>query len=1157
MDKNAIKKYAVWARTELIRRVSQRAEKYDITAEADVNASSVNGVLLSDAEKKQRKALIEQVKQKGFDQVMEEVAYTWFNRFIALRFMEVNGYLPSHIRVFTDDNNNFKPQILAEAIHLELDGLDMDKVYELKNNNQNDELYKYLIMTQCYNLGEPLPRMFPKKSLKDTDYSLMLFPDNILREGSVVEQMITLIPEEDWKNQVQIIGWLYQYYNSEPKNMVFAKAKGVKIKKEEIPAATQLFTPDWIVKYMVENSLGKIWKENHEEVGENWKYYISETGQSSEVDDKINIHRKNNKDLKPEDLKCIDPCSGSGHILSYMFDVLVEIYASYGVSSAEAVKSIIKNNIFGLDIDERAAQLAYFSIMMKAVQYDRRFLRRKDENGESVTPQPNVYAIKESNDIDDNIITYYCNGDQNLLTNLKSLVDQLIDAKEYGSVLTVKNVSFDLLSKRIEEIENDADVRRDYVVTAISPLIKVGKLLSEKYDVVITNPPYLAVSACEPKLNKFVNKYYPDSKTDLFAVFIERCHQMNKVNGFQAMITMHSWMFLSSYEKLRQKLKTIDLISMAHLGPRAFDEIAGEVVQTTSFIFRNTHIENYRGVYHRLLDGNSERAKEELFLNKKNICVSNQSLYTSLPGSPFAYWISNNILDIYENGTPLGEIAAPRKGNSTSDNKRFLRLWFEVEKDKMNLHSTEIDVEDSKKRRWYPYNKGGGYRKWYGFNEYLIDWYDDAAAIRNIKTAVIANYQYFTKPGLTWSTVSSNNFSIRWFDEGYIFDNGGCCIFDLGDKRPYLIALLNSAVFRYIFGQLNPTLNFQSGEVAKFPVIISEKSEINDLAIENVKIAKEEYDSYETSWDFKENPLIKVKKESFPQGASIEKCFKIWEEKTKENFRKLKSNEERINQIFIDIYNLNSELSAEVNDDDVTLRVADLQTDIKALISYAVGCILGRYSLDKPGIAYAGGDWDDSQYQLFYPDSDGIIPITEDEYFNDDIVNKFEEFISFAFGSEYLEENLKYISDAIGGGNPRNTIRNYFVKTFYSDHLKMYQKRPIYWLFDSGKKNGFKCLIYIHRYKADYLARIRTDYVHETQARYRTEEETSNNKLLSLSGNDKVKETKRNKDIKAKMEELHKYEEKIHHLADQMISLDMDDGVRSNYSKFSDVLSKI
>lgn len=1153
MDKNAIKKYAVWARKELITRVSQRAEKYDITADADVNASSVNGILLSDDEKKQRKALIEQVKHKGFDQVMEEVAYTWFNRFIALRFMEVNGYLPSHIRVFTDDNNNFKPQILAEAIHLELNGLNMDKVYEMKNANENDELYKYLIITQCNDLSKVLPGMFQKIS----DYTELLFPDNVLRENSAIEQMVALIPEEDWKNQVQIIGWLYQYYNSEPKSMVFAKAKGVKIKKEEIPAATQLFTPDWIVKYMVENSLGKIWKENHEEVGENWKYYISETEQSSEVDDKINIHRKNNKDLKPEDLKCIDPCSGSGHILSYMFDVLVEIYASYGVSSAEAVKSIIKNNIFGLDIDERAAQLAYFSIMMKAVQYDRRFLRRKDENGESVTPQPNVYAIKESNDIDDNIITYYCNGDQNLLTNLKSLIDQLNDAKEYGSVLTVKNVSFDLLSKRIEEIENDADVRRDYVVSAISPLIKVGKLLSEKYDVVITNPPYLAVSACEPKLKKFVNKYYPDSKTDLFAVFIERCHQMNKVNGFQAMITMHSWMFLSSYEKLRQKLKTIDLISMAHLGPHAFDEIAGEVVQTTSFIFRNTHIENYRGVYHRLLDGNSERAKEELFLNKKNICVSNQSLYTSLPGSPFAYWISNNILDIYEKGTPLGEIAAPRKGNSTSDNNRFLRLWFEVEKDKMNLHSTEINVEDSKKRRWYPYNKGGGYRKWYGFNEYLIDWYDDAAAIRNIKTAVIANYQYFTKPGLTWSTVSSNNFSIRWFDEGYIFDNGGCCIFDLGDKRPYLIALLNSAVFRYIFGQLNPTLNFQSGEVAKFPVIISENSEINDLAIENVKIAKEEYDSYETSWDFKENPLIKVKKENFPQGASIEKCFKIWEDKTKENFRKLKSNEERINQIFIDIYNLNSELSAEVNDDDVTLRVADLQTDIKALISYAVGCILGRYSLDKPGIAYAGGDWDDSQYQLFYPDSDGIIPITEDEYFNDDIVNKFEEFISFAFGSEYLEENLKYISDAMGGGNPRNTIRSYFVNTFYSDHLKMYQKRPIYWLFDSGKKNGFKCLIYMHRYQPDTIARIRTDYVHEQQARYRTAIEEIENRIASAAGSDKVKLTKKLNTLKAQDDEIHAYEEKIHHLADQMISIDLDDGVKHNYEIFKDVLAKI
>ena len=854
MNKAAIKNFAILARVQLIEAAKQRAYEYGITenGENKTGLDMVGGKLLTKTEKEQRNQLISEINRKGYTQVMEEAAYTWFNRFIALRYMEVNGFLPSKVRLFTDETGAFKPEILKEAMTVEIDGLDRAKVLDLLDKQNNEELYKYLLITQCNALNQGLPYMFEKIS----NWTELLFPANLLRPDSVVGQMVSEIPEEDWQDAVQIIGWMYQYYNTELKDDTFALLKkNVKITKERIPAATQLFTPDWIVRYMVENSLGRLWYEGHPNFDKSqWKYYLDEAPQEPEVELQLKKIRADYASINPEDIKVIDPCMGSGHILVYAFDVLLQIYTSCGWSERDAAKSIIENNLYGLDIYDRAGQLAYFAVMMKARKYNRRIL-----NG---AVKPNVLAIQDSGFMTDDFIAYVAEKDTHMKADLTLLRSSLKDAKEYGSIINMPKLNFAALYERMDiisrEYTDDIFQLAFQTITAeqLLPLVKQAEIMAQKYDVVITNPPYMGGSGMSNKLTEFVKKNYPDSKSDLFAVFIERCGAMLNKRGYQAMITQHAWMFLSSYEKLRAKLLACDTINMAHLGARAFEEIGGEVVQTTSFVFRNTHTKNYKSTYCRLIDPTTQSGKEEMFLSGENRYHAAQSNFSKIPGSPIAYWVSDRILSLYCNYPALGSLAAPRKGNSTSDNNRFLRLWHEIDSNKMNLGCTELTRETTLTKRWFPYNKGGGYRKWYGYNEYLIDWYDDAAAIRGIKTAVIANYQYFMKPGLTWSTLTSANFSIRWFDEGFIFDNGGCCVFELGNKRPYILALLNSKVFKYIFGQLNPTLNFQSGEVAKFPVVYVKDIQADRLAVENVRLSRSEYDNFETSWDFKKHPLV-------------------------------------------------------------------------------------------------------------------------------------------------------------------------------------------------------------------------------------------------------------------------------------------------------------
>lgn len=1180
MNKNAIKKFATEARRELISRVSQRALKYGISDKevGNPNDDSVGGHLLSSTEKKQRTALIAQIKEKGYEQVMEEVAYTWFNRFSALRFMEVNGYLPSHVRVFTDEENNFKPQIISEAIHLELDGLDMEKVYAYKEANDNDELYKYLLITQCNALNSVLPGMFQKIA----DYTELLFPDNLLREGSVIQQMIELIPEDDWKDAVQIIGWLYQYYNSEKKDDVFAALKkNVKITKENIPAATQLFTPDWIVRYMVENSLGRLWLEGHPDVKEQllpteeeqsayaagnrdpedtkWHYYLEEAEQEPEVQAQLAEIRKEYAALTPDQLKVIDPCSGSGHILAYMFDVLMQIYESYGYTTREAVASIVENNLYGLDIDDRAAQLAYFAVMMKARQYDRRFFSRDI--------QPHVYAIAESNHVDSFALEYFCNGDAKLKKAMDTIISELHDAKEYGSIITVSQQEWSALYDRFAEITEDINMSRETALRELLPLVQVAEALVQKYDAVVTNPPYMGASGMGAKLSDYVKKNYPDSKSDLFACFIEYGNQMAVKHGYNCMVTMQSWMFLSSFEKMREKVLRIKSITnLMHME----NMVMGIAFGTAVTIFRNDYVTGYKGTYNQIKLQDIENDKPRVFPVLENrFAQTSTDNFSKIPGSAVAYWVSEAMLSIFAECDRMGAFAEGRKGLVTGNDDLYLKLWHEVCMDNFSVFGGYDNT------KWKPCNKGGNYRKWYGNNDYIVNWGTEGKELANHRwpdgrqRSSLRNSSYFFKEGLTWTYITSGTKCFRYYPEGFAFAGTGPGLFPKNNVNLwYILAYTNSIVFDRLLKLIgSSTISLESGEVERAPIRIESQKlpEINKLAKSNTTLAKTDWDSFETSWDFVTHPFI-----TYRSGAGyadipmnkwqyrIADAYHTWESNATAQFDLLKKNEEELNRIFIDIYGLQDELTPEVEDKDVTVRKADLGRDIRSFISYAVGCMFGRYSLDVDGLAYAGGEWDNSKYSTFAADKDNIIPISDDEYFEDDIVGRFVKFVEIVYGKDTLDENLKFIADALGGkGQPKDVIRNYFLNDFYSDHCKIYQKRPIYWLFDSGKKNGFKCLIYMHRYQPDTIARIRTDYVHEQQARYRTAIADLETRIANASTGERVKLNKQLKTLNDQATEIHEYEEKIHHLADQMISIDLDDGVKVNYAKFQDVLAKI
>ncbi|SFG07166.1 Methyltransferase domain-containing protein [Lachnospiraceae bacterium C7] len=1150
MDKNAIKKYAVWARRELIEKVTQKALQYGIEEgkELDPNLDSINGVLLSDVEKSQRKVLINKIKEENFSTVIEEVAYTWFNRFVALRFMEVNGYLPSHVRVFTDENDNFKPQILTEALHLDFSTLDKEQVISMKQGNKDEELFKYLLITQCNELNAILPKMFERLS----DYTELLLPDFLLRAGSVIHRMVTEIDGRDFdvnneNGGIEIIGWMYQYYNLEKKESVINIKKGA-VGKNDIPAATQIFTTEWVVRYIVDNSLGKYWIENSKQsdLDKELEYYVKN------IDEK-----KSGESISPDSLTVLDPCVGSGHFLVYAFDVLMKIYSECGYSEKDAAAEIVKNNLFGLDIDERAAQLAYFALMMKARKYDRRFFARN--------VQANIFAFKDSSSVDDNTIEYFAGGNNLIKSDVRKLLSAFENAKEYGSLIDVGEHDWDELFKRMDAIKNDIHILQYEVDKVIVPIIRIGRMLSRKYSVVITNPPYL--NKMDTILKGYLADNYKDFATDLFSVFIKRNLELCEKNGYSGYMTPNVWMFLTSYEPLRNYLiENKNISSLIQIAKGAFYKEA--TVDICAFVVRNSTNDN-EGTYIRLEDFKGDMDVQNEYLRKilidgeytENIYTVNSREFLDLPGSQIAFWVGKEIYEIFVRGKKLGDIAKPRQGMATSDNNRFLRLWHEVNYEKIGFDFEDAEAACNSGKRWFPYNKGGAYRKWYGNNEYLVDYENDgervkayAASLYKSYSRTIKNINFYFKPCITWTMISSSRFGVRYSPQGFVFDiRGSSIFFDDNKKLNYILAFLSSTVTWELLKFLSPTISFEVGTIAQLPVIWNEEysEELSTLVQENICLSKSDWDSYETSWDFKASPLIGNYKK-------IGDAFNAWEKECTSRREKMRKNEERINHIFIEIYGLGRILNAEVDYDDITIPAVDKETTIKDFISYSVGCMLGRFSLSEEGIL----DNNQIKYALDrgdkYLDEDGIIPISDDEYFNDDIVVRFIDFMRCAYGDEFLEENLSFIAEAIGGkGNSRQVLRNYFLNNFYKDHCKRYQKRPIYWLFDSGKKNGFKCLISMHRYQADTIARIRTNYVHEIQSRYRVLINEYQKRISELNGSEKVKAEKLYQKVKDQDEELFAYEEKIHHYADKMIPMDLDDGVKKNYSLFEEILAKI
>lgn len=1212
MNKTAIKNFAIWARNKLIADVSYDARLIGITENgiAKPLPQSFGGTQFFDigtAEPysisgeavRQRDKLIEVIQQKekdtdyktAYQYVIEEVAYTWFNRLIAIRFMEVNDYLPSHIRVLSSESGKLEPDLVTTPFDAELPftAEEEAQIFQLKQDNKLDEVFRILFLKQCNALNEILPALFEKTK----NYTELLLSLSVIDQDGVVYHLIHDIPEDDFNiergGQVEIIGWLYQYYNTEPKAAAFAK--NGKITKEEIPAVTQLFTPDWIVRYMVENSLGRLWVEGHPDCGlkENWKYYLEEAQQEPEVQVKLSEIRKEYSALNPEDIKLIDPCMGSGHILVYAFDVLMHIYESAGYSQRDAAKSILEHNIYGLDIDDRAYQLAYFAVMMKARQYNRRIL-----NGENTC---HVYAIQESNSINRAHLKYFGAGMDDIEKNaakmqLEGLLDTLTDAKEYGSILNVESYNWDLLRRFVAAEDTDGQISMDSVgvedtAEQLNRLIDIGETMARKYWVTVTNPPYANTGSLGAKVNSFVKKNYQDSKADLYSVFIERCAQMIVHGGYQAMITQHSWMFLTSFQKLREKMMHTDTISMAHLGARAFEEIGGEVVQTTAFVRRNSSISDYYGTYCRLVEPSTQQGKADLYLSRTKCYVARQADFVKIPGMPVAYWLSNIYFELFSKLPTLSNSVDFCKGLATMDNERFLRLWEEVSW--KNACVTAIDAAEGKesKKRWFAYNKGGTFRRWYGNRDYVINWFDDGKELKDnvVKcygggsyTKEVRNEEKYFCEGITWSTLASGLISIRYSPKGCIFDSKGSMGFAKSGQNIYaLTAFLNSCVAQKFLEVLSPTLDYNIGGLNNLPFV-----NVPDNAIETckecIRDSVYDWDSFETSWDFKKHPLLR-------NVSTISEAFAQWQAECDDRFNQLKANEEELNRIFIDIYGLQDELIPEVEDKDVTVRKADLQRDIKGLLSYAVGCMFGRYSTYKDGLLFAGEPYSLQAFvdkmndrpgtisaeelqrayrnegvvvdEMFFPDADNVIPITDEEYLDDDIVSRLCAWLKAVYGADTLEENLDYIAKALGnkGSTSREIIRNYFLNDFFKDHCQTYSvtgsgKRPIYWLFDSGKQNGFKALVYLHRYTPDTIGNLRIDYLHKMQRVYESEINRMQDMMDHSENAREVAAAGKRKDKLAKqLKECREYDEKISHLALSRIELDLDDGVKVNYRK--------
>lgn len=1166
MNTSNIKKYAPQARNDFIAAMRKQAAKYGITADRILPAEQKGDLLLIGDQvfplsvMKPREKLIKRIQTSSFEQTIDYIAYSWFNRLCAIRYMECKGLLDHGRRVLSSaDGSAGLPQILEECLDIDLPGLDASRVAELKlDGNKDEELYRELLLAQCHALNQVMPLLFEQVS----DESELLLPDNLTKTDSLIRDLVSSIPEEDWSD-VQIIGWLYQFYISEKKDQVIGKV----VKSEDIPAATQLFTPNWIVKYLVQNSVGRLWMMAQPEstLASSWEYYIQPAEQTDAVNAQlkqlIDVRISEDGDtLNPESITVLDPACGSGHILVEAYDCLKAIYLERGYRSRDIPRLILEKNLYGIDIDTRAAQLASFALLMKAREDDRRLF--------SNPPKLNIIALQGSQPERLDAFSQDLVSTGIAQTDLKELLDLFEHASTFGSLIQIPAAfakKLPNLETKLNTASESGDIFAQQSAQELLPLVQQANLLAKKYDAVIANPPYMGGKGMNTALKDFAKKKFPDSKSDLFAMFIERGFAWCKDSGFNSMVTMQSWMFLSSYEAMREKLlKDRTLSNMVHMG----NGVMGIAFGTAATVMLNKHISDYEGSfsYCENDDVNEDGVPESFPVQNERLKTAKPDDFKKIPGSPVAYWASEDILKIFNSFDKLSLLVKTREGLTTGSNEKFLRLWQEVDLNNIGFNITNNNEAYQSQKKFFPYIKGGEFRRWSGNREYIVNWYNDGEEVKNLidsDTGRIRSHnyngQYGFQSGFTWSGISSGTFAVRFVPSGYMFDAKGPMgfIIDKSNSKK-ILAFLNSSITNHFIRMLAPTMDFKLGHILNLPIIKDSYNTLDILVEKAIDLSTYDWNSYETSWDFTENPIICTGQ------PNLEQAFNTWQQQNSAAVAEMKRLEEENNKLFIDAYGLQDELTPDVPDEQITLTRADREKDSQRLVSYAIGCMMGRYSLDEPGLIYAHAgnqDFDASRYQAFQADADGIIPLTEMHWFEDDATHRIQEFLAAVWGKDTLDANMQWLAESLdkkASETAEDTIRRYLASKFYKDHMQTYKKRPIYWLFSSGKQGAFQALVYLHRYNESTLARMRTEYVMPLISKMAA---MVNSLQSEIENSDSAAEIKRKEkelqNLHKQQAELSSFEEKLRHYADQRISLDLDDGVKVNYGKFGDLLAEV
>jgi type II restriction/modification system DNA methylase subunit YeeA len=1185
MNKANLKSYAPQARKDFIAAVTARANQLGLSIKAgtvEVTSAQTQGDVTVIAGQAwpakvsgQRDKLIERIRKDGFENTMEAVAYTWFNRFAALRYMEVHDYLGHGHRALSSTAGGL-PDILTHATDLsnDLPGLNAAKVTEFKlAGNRDGELYRMLLVAQCNALSRAMPFLFERID----DDSELLLPDNLLRSDSVIAKLVEAIPEEDWA-EVEIIGWLYQFYISEKKDQVIGKV----VKSEDIPAATQLFTPNWIVQYLVQNSVGRLWLMANPQstLAQEWAYYITPADQTPEVQAQLDAViqtrvREDGETLNPESITVLDPACGSGHILVVAYDLLKAIYLERGYQPRVIPRLILEKNLFGLDIDDRAAQMAGFALLMKARADDRRLFTATDDAGNERPLQLNVLSLQESKGLNvDELATHLAPFKVQRAT-ITALVETFEHAKTFGSLIQIPyalNTHLALLPEVLTLVKQSGDMYTTAAADDLLPLVQQAQMLAMQFDAVVANPPYMGSKYLTPRLKEYLKSQYSGNEKDLFSAFMIRGLILTKLSGHLGFMSPFVWMFISSYEELRTQF--IDNATLATLVQLEYSGFDGATVPICTFTLAKQHAAQFIGSFIRLSDfrGSDQQGPRTLEAIKNKNCgwlhTAKPDDFKKIPGSPIAYWISNSIRSTFAKNKSLVDVVDVRQGLATSNNARFVRMWFEVPNQNIGLNmASALEAAESKKK-WFPFNKGGDFRKWFGNLEHIVNWQNDGAEIKAnilkqypyLKTPefVAKNPQFYFRESASWTAISSSSFSCRYYPKGVIFSHAGMAAFaDEGELMPVL-AYLNSALSSHLLKILSPTLNYGAGEISKLPYATNGIEEVGEYGGRCVAIAKNDWDLFEISMDFKGSPLLQDLQQSLFSGWSS------YSSRLVEAIACMQRMEDKINESVTRVYGLDANEVSTGSQAQITLARADREKDCHRLISYVIGCMMGRFSLDEPGLVYAHAGnvgFEPGRYATFPADADGIVPVTDELWFADDAPSRIREFLRAVWGADTLDENMTWLAESLGtkaSETPDETIRRYIADKFFKDHLQTYKKRPIYWLFSSGKQGAFQALVYLHRYTEGTLARLRAEYVvpltGKIQSRIEMLQKDAASANSTATRNKLAKEVEK---LKKKHLELLAYDEQLRHYADMRITLDLDDGVKVNYGKFGDLLAEV